>query len=187
MAELRFDPTDSVKFDLGRGLVSLDRSYRMLVPADILADLCAAASPEARADFGRRLGTEIGRRVADRLGDAAKTGSLELLLEHLGGDWALVGLGSLGLERWGRALVFKVADSPLGPGADDLLVAVMEGVLQRAMGREVGVVLLGREGGDARFLVTARETIPAVRSWLGAGTSWGEALMKLHARSGSEE
>ena len=37
---------------------------------------------------------------------------MEDVLDHLGGELALLGLGSLGLERWGRALVLTVEGAP---------------------------------------------------------------------------
>src|SRR5689334_2855860 len=116
MAESRFDPAQAVKFDFGTGQVSLDGAARLLVPPDALLALCRGAGGEAARDFGRRLGTELGRRVSSRIGiDRA---SVDVVIEHLGGDLALLGLGSLGAERWGRALVLTVKSSPLGSEGD---------------------------------------------------------------------
>src|SRR5205085_12100324 len=98
-----FDPTHSVQFDLDRGRISMPGSdSRLLVPAEALGRLCAGASEDSVKDFGRGFGTEIGRRVAARLGDAV---SVQAMVEHLGGELALAGFGSLGIEVWGRALV----------------------------------------------------------------------------------
>ncbi len=182
MAPTRFDPSQAVKFDLGRGVVQLDGSAdRVLVPADALLALCNSAGEEALRDFGRKLGTEIGRRAGGRLGDAAAAG-LQDVLEHLGGDLALAGFGSLGLERWGRALVLTVANSPLGAAGDPLLAAVLEGAIQRALGRDASVVPLARDGESARLLVAGGNAAEKVRGWLGEGVAWGDALARLHAR-----
>ncbi|HYO98231.1 MAG TPA: hypothetical protein VER33_27190 [Polyangiaceae bacterium] len=185
MPALRFDPTASVEFDLDRGQIALrDGAERLLVPADALVALYESAAPEAKKDFARRLGTETGRRAAERLGDAASAG-VDAVVEHVGGDWALLGLGSLSLERWGKALVFVVSGSPLGGAGDALLGAILEGVLQRAFGREAGAVRLVRDGTQVRFLITSRAGAHRVHGWIESGTPWGEALTRLNSGVGS--
>jgi hypothetical protein len=184
MAELRFDPTGAVQFDLGKGLVSIDRSsQRLVIPADLLTELCQGAGREVSVNFGQRLGSELGRRVAERLGPSTQTGSVELLVEHLGGDWALMGLGCLGIERWGRALVLTVEHSPLGSQGDDMLKSVLAGALQRALGRDVGITRLTREGSLVRFFVGSRPTAASVQSWLLEGSNWGDVLVRLHLQA----
>jgi hypothetical protein len=158
----------------------------VLIPADALIALCAGVDAESRKDFARRLGTEAGRRAALRLGDAMGAG-IDGVVEHLGGDLALMGLGSLELERWGRALVLAISGSPFGQGGDELLAAVLEGAIQRAFARDVGVVRLARDDARARFLVTSRNGADDVRTWLESGTSWGEALARLDSRAGRGE
>src|SRR5689334_22347123 len=117
MPDLRFDPSQALTFDLAHGLVHLEGApSRLLVPADGLLVLARAAGPAAVATFGRSLGDAMGRRVASRLAEAegVRAATVEVVVEHLGGELALIGLGSLGLERWGRALVMVVDQSPLG-------------------------------------------------------------------------
>ncbi len=181
MGEPRFNPSHTVEFDFARGVVGLGASApRVLLPADLLRDLVAAVPVASRADFGRRLGTEFGRRVAERLGREVAEASIEGVVEHLGGEIALTGLGSLGLERWGRALGFSVTGSPLGAGGDELLAYVVEGALQRLFARDVRAVLLGRSGPAARLLVVNPRTGARVRAWLDGGVGWGEVLGRLH-------
>ncbi len=181
MAEPRFNPSHTVEFDFARGVVELGGSApRVLLPADLLRDLVAAAPEAARVDVGHRLGTELGRRVAERLGSAASDASLAGVVEHLGGEIALTGLGSLGLERWGRALVLTVAGSPLGAAGDELLARVVEGALQRLFGRQTQAVLLGRIAAIARLLVVSPRTAARVRGWLDGGVGWAEVLGRLH-------
>ena len=153
MAELGFDPSQSVKFDFARGAVEIDGSAHLLVPSGALLALCRGAGVEAQRDFGRGLGTELGRRVAARI--RTSEASVESVVQHLGGDLALMGLGSLGVERWGRALVLTVSGSSLNREGDALVAAVLEGALQRAMARDVTVVPLAREDAQARFLVAS--------------------------------
>jgi hypothetical protein len=179
-----FNATHAVRFDLGRGRVSVGASEggggeaRVLIPADALRDLCQAAGSEDVKDFGRRVGTEIGRRVAARLGDGSGIGAM---VEHLGGDLALAGLGSLGAEVWGQALVFTIQGSPLGKDGDALLAAILEGALQRAVGRDSAVVPINHTDDKSRLVVVNRATGSRVREWLAEGVSWGDALSRLSA------
>jgi hypothetical protein len=185
MTAPRFDPSYSVEFDIGRGQIAVrGGGGRVLVPADALEALYSSAEPEVRRDFARRLGTEVGRRTAERLGDVSAA-EIEVVLDHLGGDLALMGLGSLGLERWGEALVLTVTRSPFGARGDDFLCALLEGAIQRAFARDVGVVRLEREDQQVRLLVTSPSGRERVLGWLAAGTPWGEALTRLAARTGT--
>lgn len=178
----RFNPSGSVSFDLVRGRVDLGGEH-VLVPADALVDLCRNAGDDAVVDFGRRLGTAAGRRVADRLGDGNQA-TLEDVLEHLGGELALLGLGSLGLERWGRALVLTVDGGPFGQQLDRLLGAVLEGALQRTFGRDCHAVKLVRDDRQVRFLITSAASASKVSQWLGSGLSYGDALTRLQKQAG---
>ena len=181
MAQGELDSFQGVKFDLGRGLVSVDdASYRVLVPSDLLAELLAQSGSDTARDFGRRIGTEMGRRVSSRLGDKTKLASVEEMLAELGAELALTGLGSLGVERWGRALVMTVQDSPLGRRGDGLVAAVLEGAIQRALGRDAALVPLGHGENRIRLLVVSPKTAARVEQWLAAGTPWTEALNRLH-------
>ncbi|HVW26267.1 MAG TPA: hypothetical protein VHC69_12925 [Polyangiaceae bacterium] len=172
-----FDPTRAVQFDLDRGRIFVAGSDpRLLVPAEALARLCAGSASDAVKDFGRGLGTEMGRRVMGRLGS---DGSVSAMVEHLGGELALAGFGSLGLEVWGRALVLTVTDSPLGETGDPLIAAVLEGAIQRAVARDAAVVRIERSNGKARLAVLRPSTAASVRRWLGEGASWGDILTRL--------
>jgi hypothetical protein len=180
---IRFNPSGSVSFDLVRGRVDCGGDH-VLVAADALVDLCRAAGDEAVSDFGRRLGTAIGRRVAERLGDGTSSASLEDVLDHLGGELALAGLGSLGLERWGRALVLTLDGGPFGQQLDRLLGAVLEGALQRAFGRDCRATKLMRDDRQVRFLIASPASAGKVSEWLGSGLSYGDALTRLQNSAG---
>jgi hypothetical protein len=188
MALPQFDPSRMVSFDLARGRVALDEaSRRVLLPSDLLLDLCENAGDEARSDFGRRLGTECGRRVAERLGKDSSEATVESLLEHLGGELALTGLGNLGVERWGRALVMTFDGSPVGGSGDTLLAAVLEGAIQRVFGRDCSVVKLQRDDETVRLLVVGSKTAASVREALSKGASWGQLIAKLHEQTAKGE
>jgi hypothetical protein len=183
MADTRFDPSQAIRFDLGRGAVQLDGGPSLVVSVDALLALCRGAGADAARDFGRRLGTEIGRRVGGRIG--FERASVESVIEHLGGDLALLGLGSLGAERWGKALVLTLSDSPLGAEGDAIIAAVLEGALQRGTSRDASVVPLARDDRQLRLLVVSAGTADRVRGWLEGGSSWGDVLAKLHGARGA--
>ena len=174
----RFNPSGSVSFDLVRGRVDCGGDH-VLIAADALVDLCRAAGDEAVSDFGRRLGTALGRRLAERLGDGASSASMEVVLDHLGGELAVMGLGSLGLERWGRALVLTLDGGPFGQQLDKLLASVLEGAMQRGFGRDCRATKLMRDDRQVRFLIASPSSANKVSEWLGSGVSYGDALTRL--------
>jgi hypothetical protein len=181
MAQPQFDPSRAVQFDLGRGQVALDgASCRVLVPADLLLELCRDAGTEAAKNFGRRLGTECGRRVAERLAEGAAQATVENLLDHLGGEVALMGLGNLGVERWGKALVMTCEGAPGGSDGDVLLGAVLEGAMQRVFGRDTTAVKLQRDDDLVRMLIVSSATAQSVSEALRSGTAWGQVVAELH-------
>jgi hypothetical protein len=183
MGTPRFDPTHSLEFNLDRGSVKLSGSLeRVLLPADALSALVRGADTETKRDFARRLGTEAGRRVAERLDAGANA---EAVVEHLGGEIALMGLGSITLERWGKALVVAVQGSPLRGDGDEILAGVIEGALQRGFGRTAAVVPLVRDDSLVRLLIASPAAAERVRAWLGSGVRWGDALARLNAGEGA--
>src|SRR5262245_24873706 len=109
MAAARFDPTKAVIFDLEQGLIHLEGGPgSLLVPADILLALCEAAGPQGSEAFGRSLGDGMGRRLVRRLSTDSPEGvaavcaaDVDAVVDQLGGEFSLAGLGSLAIERWG--------------------------------------------------------------------------------------
>jgi hypothetical protein len=183
MGTPRFDPTHSLEFNFDRGTVKLGgQSERVLVPADVLASLLKGADPETRKDFANRLGTEAGRRMSERIDGTA---SIPAVVEHLGGELALMGLGSLGFERWGRALIVTVVGSPLRGEGDELLAGIIEGAFQRAFGKSSSVLPIQRDDALVRLLVVSKGTAERVRGWLASGVSFGDALTRLNGAGGS--
>src|SRR5688572_30225756 len=119
MAE-SFDMSGALRFDLARGRVTVAGiAARVVLPVEALSLLCRELSETQLASFGHGVGNEVGRRVAERLAPSMLSVSTEQMVDHLGGELALMGLGSLAAEFWGRALVLCVVDSPLvfGDGA----------------------------------------------------------------------
>ena len=109
----------------------------------------------------------------------------ESVVEHLGADLALMGLGSLELERWGRALVLSFRGSPFGARGDDLLAAALEGAIQRAFARDVGVARLARDDDRVRLLVTSRAGAARGKKSIESGRAWGEVIAELDSKTGA--
>ncbi len=177
MAVPSFDPTHAVRFDVPRGHVSAGSEGErvLLVPAAALDDIVLSASPEAVESLGRGLGASIGRRAAARMG-GAEGATLEAFVTQLAGEAAIAGIGTLGIERWGRALVIVVEGSPL---AGTLLGPVVAAALEAASGRRVWTALLSRDETAARLFVGSEHGTARLRGWIASGIPWAEALAKL--------
>lgn len=187
MSEPTFDPAQSLKIDLSRGQLTLQGSSgRILVPTDGLIDLLAASSPEVISAFGAGMGTDIGRRISERLGSAIERASVELYLEHLGGELALTGLGALSVERWGRALVLCIEGARDAAAIEALLVALIEAAIQRSLSRDVAVLRLLREAGNLRLLIAGKHARSQVEGWVNAGVPTSEILTRLHQLGSTE-
>ncbi len=179
MSEPQFDPTGALRFDLERGKLTLTGAGpRLLVPVPALAALLASAGEPAAREFGVAMGTEIGRRLAERLDGALDQLGLESFLAHLAGEFALVGLGEVGLERWGQALVCTLLGNPGLPPV--VIAAVFEACLQRGLSRDAAVVLAESDSEKIRLLVLSRTTAQEVRAWLTLGVAFSEIVARLH-------
>ena len=62
-----------------------------------------------------------------------------------------------------------------------MLAAVLEGALQRSVGRDAAVVPIDRMDDRARLVVVSRQTASRVQQWLEGGVSWGDVLSRLSA------
>jgi hypothetical protein len=156
----------------------------LLVSADALISLLRSAGPAAETDFGKQLGTEIGRLVSERLG-SVDSASIEEIAEHLGGELALLGLGSLTVEQWGRALVLRFDHCPLAREGAPLLARVIEGAVQRALSRTVTAVVVDSEEDVVRVALLGGQAAERVSRWLSSGVGYAEALGRLQAPGGA--
>src|SRR5579859_5439759 len=108
MAHPPFDASKAVTFDLARGQIQKEDEPRVLISANALIQLCQAAGGDATAAFARGAGEAIGDAIAkrfERAGGDANGAPIDVIVDHLAGEIALAGFGSLTVERWGRALV----------------------------------------------------------------------------------
>lgn len=193
-----FDPSRAVAFDLGAGRIGMsDGDPYVMVPAAALAAL-AAGQTDARG-LGRAMGIKAAGRVAKRLakpsgqsgtmpptapvGEALRQTSLETLVEMLGGEVALLGLGNLRVERWGKALVFVLDPCGVDARADDLVLGLIEGALSTASERELGAAIVDRSGRSARILVGNPRAIAFALERSQQGVFFTDILRSLHAMS----
>jgi hypothetical protein len=172
-----FDSTHAVRFDLALGSVRAgNREERLLlVPSSALDDLILSASAEAVDALARAIGLAIGLRVAGRIGPGPE-GSVEAFVVQLAGECAIAGVGTVALERWGRAMVVLLEHSPL-PTA--FLCPLVAAAIEAAAGRAVSCTLLTRDNAVARVLVTSESAAARAREWIASGVAWGEALTRL--------
>jgi hypothetical protein len=172
-----FDPSRAVRFDLRSGTVqaSVSSELLMVVPAAAMGALLRQAPPAAAEAFGRALGSAVGARAATRMG-APQSASIESFVTQLAGEAALAGLGLLGVERWGRALVVNVERSPLD---GSLLVPILAAALEAAAGRQVSCALLAHDDRVTRVFVSSEDAVERLNGWLATGLAWGDALAKL--------
>jgi hypothetical protein len=177
MTATSFDPTHAVRFDLPQGSVHAggDGERVLLVPTGALDDIVLSAPTEAVEALGRALGAAIGRRAAARMGDPQRA-SVEDFVTQLAGETAISGVGSLSIERWGRALVVVVESSPL---SGTLLAPLVGAAMEAASGRTVSCTLLFRDERAARVLVGGDRGVNRVRDWIAAGVPWGEAIARM--------
>lgn len=190
-----FDPAAAVTFDMAFGHVHLDGApNRVLVPAKTLLELALAAGEDALADLGHALGEPMGRRVGTRLSEegdgdpaerrmrAVRGASLEKVVTELSGELALAGLGALSAERWGRAIVWVVDQSPFGEDGDPLLAHILQAALRAMVDSPARLVPLQREGVRARFLVVSGAAVQDVRARLAKGDHWATVVAALHGK-----
>jgi hypothetical protein len=178
VAASSFDATHAVRFDLPHGSVRAggEGDRVLLIPTAALDDIVLSAPPEAVEALGRALGSAIGRRAAARLKDP-QSSPVDEFVTQLAGEAALSGVGALSIERWGRALVVVVEDSPL---VGTLLGPLVSSAVESASGRRVWCALLSRDEHTARLFVGSEKAVARVREWIASGTPWSEAIARLH-------
>ncbi len=172
----RFDPTGFYEFDLEEGFVRTRSGSRVVVlAAEAVGPLVAAAVARGDLTAMRRFGREVGGQLAEALGGDPASEPAEAVLGHLRPLFALFGWGRLGVERWGPALVLRVDDPPRLDEERLALAALLGGALSAASGRDVACVPVPRE----RFLVVAPSVAEQVWRWAHEGASLLEILGRL--------
>jgi hypothetical protein len=177
-----FDPDGAIEFDLPRGAVRGVDDRLLLVPSTILEEIAVTAGSEAAVTVARAIGASCGQRVAVRMGGvgAARAGSIEDVTTQLAGELALSGLGIAHVERWGRAVVLVLGNTPVRD--DGAVAALVEGALAALVDRPVATLVLARDGDGVRVLVASATAVLRVKGLMDGGASFGDALGKLQSR-----
>ncbi len=173
-------PRDRVRFDLSRGRVQSAGDRVVMVPTAAFDDLGKKVGLEAACDFGRAMGSSLGAGLGKRLGgsDGVRSASIERVVTELGTELAVSGWGSLHMERWGRAMLLVVEDTPLAEYR--FIAAILEGALSTASGQKVHCVPLTAEG-VARILVAGSAVVERARGWVAEGVAWRDVLTRVQS------
>src|SRR5687767_663906 len=126
-----FDPNHSVRFDLKRGAASDAKGARLVLVPTTAVEALEKSHPAAAAELGTELGRTCGARVAARLGgdSGVRNATLEVVVSHLAGELAVAGIGSVVIERWGRAMVLVVSHPCVESSRDAFIGAVLAGAI----------------------------------------------------------
>ena len=171
-----FDPAGYFAFDLARGAVHTRHGERVLVLAsDVLGPLVSTAVRQGDLTAVRMLGKRIGEDAARSLGGDVKSAAPESVITHANGMLALLGWGTLQLERWGHALALVLEGAPALDAERLGLAALLGGVLTSLGGRDVACVPVD----GARFLIVHPSIAEAVWSWSKDGKELAAVVARL--------
>jgi hypothetical protein len=177
-----FDPNGAVRFDITNGAASDARGTKfVLVPASALEAL-DRTTPGALAHIGAEVGRACGARIIAKLGGDSEVrgATLDVVVTHLAGELAIAGLGAVSMEQWGKALVIVITNPNVN--SDGFLAATLAGAVGVAVGREVSMVPIGREGNVVRFYIGTQQTMVRCRSLVSSGKTWMEILAALQPK-----
>jgi hypothetical protein len=172
MTEPRFDPTGFFDFDLSAGAVRARGGTRVLMLSDtVVAPLVSSAVASGDLTALRRLGRHIGEEIRASVGGSAADHGPDAVLGHAAGVLALFGWGQLAVERWGDALVARVASLPDIDESQLALAALLGGLFTALSQRDVACVPLMRaDGGDrSAFILVEPSVAETVWGWAQAG------------------
>lgn len=174
---MSFDPAGFYQFNVAGGAVHTKGGQRVVLLSDEVLGLLVSAAVE-RGDVRavRRLGQHMGDVVAQSLGGGLANASMEDAAAHISAVMGVFGWGSLGLERWGHALVCKVEDMP-ALDADNLgMAALLGGLFSRVLGKAVVCLPVDGEG---RLIMINPAVAEQVWAWYAQGDSLSEIVGKL--------
>jgi hypothetical protein len=176
-SETSFDPGGYLAFDLARGAVHTRHGERVLVlSADVLGPLVSTAARHGDLTAVRALGKHIGEDAARSLGRDARGATPEAVITHIGGTLALLGWGTLSLERWGGALVLSLHGAPVLDAERLGLAALLGGMLTSLGGQDVACVPVTS---GARFVVVHPGVAETVWGWAKEGLELSSIISRL--------
>ena len=171
----------NVRFELEHGRIrTSDDEGALVVPLTALRELTTDVAVGAK--IGGALGRALGSRIAKRLGASqVHSAPLERVASELTAEFALHGLGTLALERWGYALVIVLRGEAFRA---EFLGELVRGAVEAASGSRVWCLELERTQNEVRLLLSSASAVDRVRAWLANGIAWGDAITRLHSRGG---
>lgn len=179
------ETANAVTFDVTLGQARLRANPATLatvVSAAALSKLLATAGSEAAAEFGASVGASLGDMVLAMLGDqTASASGVDRMVTLMAEAVATCGFGRLVLERWGQALVLAL-EGAAHVAPDPVLARIIASMVARVTGRDVSGTVLGRQGDRLRVLLGSPPATREVARWISEGVSWGDAVVRLHAR-----
>jgi hypothetical protein len=194
MAAIAFNPSKAVVFDLARGAVHVGSGAsgaaasearstapsHVLVPAELFATLVDHYAG-SRA-LGHTIGGDIVKRALGRVGQGTGTlrsMSLNEVVDLVGGEVALLGLGSLRIERWGDAMLFALDPCALDERADAFVEGLIEGIVEVGGGRAAHAAVIDRTNDTARVLVGGPAAADRAKAMALIGTPFTEIVSDL--------
>ena len=90
-------------------------------------------------------------------------------------------VGSLHVERWGRALVCVHANA--GVASETFVSATIAGAVGATTGRDVSCAGLGSEGDNTRYLVASSNTAAKAANMIARGAHYAEVLGAVQGAS----
>ncbi len=112
--------------------------------------------------------------------DIVRASDLTSLVDQLGGELAVLGLGNLRAECWGDVLLFVFDPCSLPQRGDELLVGVVEGAMSLATDERLKALVVDRSAELARIAVGNFSAISAVESLAKSGELFTEVVRALH-------
>jgi hypothetical protein len=193
-----FDSSRAVRFDLREGTIFLaDHEPQLLLPLEEV--LALAAGARSLRALARGVGRRAMLRTAARLAgldatargggaetaqpppmDLLRSASLPDVVEQLGGELALLGLGNLRAETWGAALIIVLDPCSLDGRGDELVEGIVEGALGVATDQELSALVVDRQAGVVRVVVGQGGTIAQVRPLVASGAVFTDVVRALH-------
>ncbi len=174
----QFDPVGFFEFDHAEGSVAARGGPRVIVLSDTaLAPLVSAAVRNGDLKAVRRLGRTLGHLVAGSLpADAASLRTPDVL-SHAAGVLGLFGWGRLHLERWGPALVARLAKPPALDEGHLAVAALLGGLFSELGGQDVACVPVGHDG--STFVLLHPSVAEEVWNWAREGAPLGDIVARL--------
>lgn len=159
----------------------------------ILLSPAVVATLLERSPFSREIGRSSGEAIAERARNRARTTDETLrgvdlgkVVDLVGGELALLGIGNLRIERWGKALLFVLDPCPLDARADQFLAGLIEGAVYVAGGREVGAAVIDRGEELVRLLVGTKSTVALAETMRNDGMLFTEVVSRLQGERPEE-